>query len=69
VIFDNLYKDFFQPERTTSDHIAEIKHLAYVLGGKKLERAKGGFERGMITSFAISRFGLGLDNSSLHANN
>jgi len=59
----------YQPERTTSDHIAEIQHLAFVLGGKRLERAKGGFECGMITSFAIGRFGLGLDNSSLHANN
>jgi len=50
-------------------HIAEIQHLVYVLGGKRLERVKGGFECGMITSFAIGRFGLGLDNSSLHANN
>jgi len=58
-----------RPERTTSDHIAEIQHLVYILGGKRLERAKGWFECGMITSFAIGRFGLGLDNSSLHANN
>jgi len=50
-------------------HIAEIQHLVYILSGKRLERVKGGFECGMITSFAIGRFGLGLDNSLLHANN